>query len=467
MNQHPILDSLLAKLGLVRAEATAKKGPNDQTDGALISGRRDLVEVEDRLNSILSQHQAAVEDRVFIISLEPCRAKYGDAWEKTREKVHETVRSILTNRLSKQDMFLRRDDDTFLVVFGAIGHREAQVKCTIIGEEILQRLVGRQAINDLIDIKTVTVEENGTINLKALPNLDVLLEYVALHLDEDRPTPDSAAEEFPAHVAGSGLEDLRFVFRPMLAVRTKVISTFLCIPVRAVQGRLCLSGYDVLGEHAQPRQYLDLDAASLRKSTVELERLGKRGEKSLVGIPVHFETLADSRRRSEYVRLSDQLIGNRTDRVIFEVVGLPTGIPQVRLIDLISALRRHSRAVIGRFEIENRNFPAYRTSGLHAVGIDIYGSIKREDVLMREIDEFAQAARRNGLKSYLLGIRSISLYTAAIAAGYDYASGHALTSVAEAAEGAYVYRMEMPYISMVDAGQPPGAGAEDDDDDTL
>jgi hypothetical protein len=266
-------------------------------------------------------------------------------------------------------------------------------------------------------------------------------------------------------------DGIRYIFRPMLAVRTKIISTFLCIPIRTVQGRLCVSGYEVLGTQTpHPGQYLALDICTLRRVGLELSRMGKTSEKSLVGIPVHFETLADLRRRREYIRRSDEVIGSHQDRVVYEIVGLPDGIPQVRLVDLVSSLRPIARAVIARFTPEHRDFPAFRTAGLHAVGIDVYGTVKREETLMREMESFATAANQNRLKTYVLGIRSISLYTAAVASGFDYAAGHALTSIAEAAEGAYVYRLETPYLSVLDpSGKDalPSFSDTDSDSDLL
>ena len=418
-----------------------------------------------RLDSILGQHHTAVEDRVFLINLDRCRSRFGDKWERAQDKVHETIRSIMVARLSDQDMYIRRDSESYLLVFGSLSRKEAQLKCIIIGEEILRRLAGRESVNELVDIKTVQVADDGKVQFKDLPRIENLLEEVAEQIDQFDAADNVDNSSARANVAG--FDNVKFIFRPMLAVRTKMISTFMCIPIRGLKGRLCVSGYDVLGEHAGPGQFLELDLVTLEKVAFELSRLGERRQKSLVGLPVHFESLADLRRRTRYLHQCSESIGGDVDRVVFEVVGLPDGIPQVRLVDLVSSLRPHCRAVIARFTPEHRNFPAFRTSGLHAVGIDIYASLKREDALMGEMDDFAQAANRNKLKTYVSGIRSISLYTAAVAAGYDYAAGHALTSISDTAEGAYIYRMETPYLSALEneAGTKPTY--QDGDDDLL
>ena len=464
MTDQRILDSVLAKLGLARitSDTPAPADPPSGSRPGVISGKRSR-EIENRLDFILGQHHSAVEDRVFLIKLDRCREKFGKKWEQVQTKIHETVRSIMATRLSDQDMYIQRDSESYLIVFGSLTRKEAQFKCTIIGEEILRRLVGRESVNDLVDIKTVQVADDGKVRFKDLPRIENLLEEVAEQVDhfETAGKVDHASTQ--AKIAGC--DSIRFIFRPMLAVRTKMISTFMCIPIRTLRGQLCVSGYDVLGDHAIPGQFLELDLVVLEKVAYELNRLGEKREKSLVGLSVHFETLADLRRRTRYLHRCSESIDGNADRVVFEVVGLPDGIPQVRLVDLVSSLRPYARAVIARFTPEHRNFPAFRTSGLHAVGIDIYASLKREDVLMREMDNFAQAANRNKLKTYVSGIRSLSLYTAVVAAGYDYAAGHALTSISDAAEGAYIYRMETPYISALeneDGGLPTFSDHSDD-----
>lgn len=466
MTDRRILDGVLAKLGLARIGGNTPSPVDEPTSKTgNIAPDKHSRELESRLDAILGHHHSAVEDRVFLINLDRCRSKFGDKWERAQEKVHETIRSIMESRLSGQDMYIRRDSESYLVVFGSLSRKEAQVKCTIIGEEILRRLAGRESVNDLIDIKTVQVAQDGKVHFKDLPPIDNLLEELTEHIDSFKSSEETDQTASQAKIVG--LDNLRFIFRPMLAVRTKIISTFICIPTRPLKGRLCVSGYDVLGEHAVPGQFLELDLMTLEKVAFELNRLGERREKSLVGLPVHFETLADLRRRTQYLHRCGKGIDGNVDRIVFEVVGLPDGIPQVRLVDLVSSLRPHCRAVIARFTPEHRNFPAFRTSGLHAVGIDIYASLKREDVLMREMESFAQAANQNKLKTYVSGIRSISLYTAAVAAGYDYAAGHALTSISDAAEGAYIYRMETPYLSALESDGDEKPAYQDQDDDIL
>ena len=84
---------------------------------------------------------------------------------------------------------------------------------------------------------------------------------------------------------------------------------------------------------------------------------------------------------------------------------------------------------------------------------------------MERIDAFAAAAKQHRLRCYVTGIRSISLYTAAVTSGFDYVGGHALTPVVRDVGDISGYRLDAPYLSLMDAaggreGRPGGGTHE-------
>ena len=133
-------------------------------------------------------------------------------------------------------------------------------------------------------------------------------------------------------------------------------------------------------------------------------------------------------------------------RIVFEMVGLPENIPQPRILELSAVLRNHSRAIIARFSPEHGNFPAYRAAGLHAVGIDVFSMGKTENMMVKDMEKFVKNAKQNELKTYIHGIRSISLLTAAISIGFDYLDGYALGSVVDQAQDIRGFSMADAYL---------------------
>ena len=474
----PVLTALLGKLGLMVGREPDRDAKKAVPEPQRADGTDPQVEAfSKQIDAVLGRHKTAVHDRTFLISLDKVRDKLGPKWDSVREKVHDTVRAIIEHHLTPHDLYTQYDDLSFLVVLSGREAKEAQLRCTLISEEILRRLVGRQTAAQVIDIKVVRMSEDRNLRFDDLPAIDTLLsDYFLANNARDgtkAPKPDRARSVKP--VAGGaddtdprpkkptggrqadkvlGLFESEFIFRPLLAVRTKVVSTFMCIPVRARRGGY-VSGYEVLGDPSEPRHVLELDMLTMNHAADALRMLQQTRKRSLMALPVHFETLADSGRRARYVSQCANLFSATANRVVFEIVGLPDGIPQARLVDLASALRPNCRAVMARFDLEHTSFPAFRTAGLHAVGVDVYSTEKNETTVMAQLDRFIDSAKRNQLRTYVLGVRSISLYTVAVTAGVDYLAGYALTAVARSAEDVYAFRLDMPYMALLEASTTP------------
>ena len=103
---------------------------------------------------------------------------------------------------------------------------------------------------------------------------------------------------------------------------------------------------------------------------------------------------------------------------------------------------------------EHKNFTAFGLAGLHSVGMDVFETEKSEKEIMNEMSEFVFNARKNQLKTFIQGVRSISLFTAAVTTGFDYISGYALSSVLESAEDVHAFKLDMPYLSLLQPVQP-------------
>ncbi len=476
----PVLTALLKTLGFPAGarQKRAASVPTDPKTPEKVDPR--VARFERQIDKILDQRQAGLDDRVFLISIRKVRDAMGAKWPHTEARVHETVERIIDQHLTPRDLYIRYDDLSYLVVLSGSTKQKAQLKCTLIGEEILKRLLGRQTVSELIDIKVAKSSDGQETLFHDLPPLTSLIEGLMntgridqagaadgpAQMTSEAAQPERHQEKIEVQAAEkkgieertgrtrpgpvAGLFEVDYVFRPLLAVRTKVMSTFMCIPIRPRKGGFD-SGYEVLGDPRNPAHILELDIQTLKAVSAALTMLNKTKKRSLLALPVHFETLADNRRRTQYVGLCAREFAGLANRVVFELVGLPNGIPQGRLLEFVSVLRPTCRAVLARFAPDHTSFPAFRTAGLHAVGIDVYSPDQGETALMAQMDRFVDAAKKSQLKAYVLGVRTISLYTTAVTNGFDYLAGYALTSVARSAEDIYAFRPEMPYLALIQA----------------
>jgi hypothetical protein len=94
---------------------------------------------------------------------------------------------------------------------------------------------------------------------------------------------------------------------------------------------------------------------------------------------------------------------------------------------LVAGLRRATREVVLRLPLDHTDFGRVLAAGARTVGGDLRGHAWPHARAMRGLADFGKAARSAGLKCYVLGINTQPLAIAAIAAGFDYLAGNAVS----------------------------------------
>jgi hypothetical protein len=378
-----------------------------------------------------------VEGHLFMLSLASVVKACGPRWDAVGHNAHTLAEGILRDRLGKTDVFVRYDDVTYLLAFSQLGMEAATIRAMALAQMLTSLLMGSQPAATVGVLRAVRGKGD-----------DIHFEPVG------QPTLTIPGGNHHAVLGGGGLlpPDLNFVFRPLLTAKTMVLSTFHCIPTAPRHSDGFKSGYELAPDSLA---ILALDRAVLHRVAYELERLGGENSPGLLSLPVHYESLATPSRRRDFAALCTSEFGHAGgQRVIFELAGLPQGVPQSQLVELVASLRPHSKAVLARLQPEQTAFPAFRQAGIHAVGIDIYSAAEPEEVLFPKLDAFVAAASLAGLKTYCHGIRSLSLYSAAIAAGFDYVDGHAITHAVEAPKKALHYPLDLPFRQKLGRKKP-------------
>ena len=402
----------------------------------------DLNAFETRLDKILKSHRGEdMKDQVYLIDLSKIRERLGSKWDHAVDKIHIKADSIFKAQVTTNDLYIRRDDVTYLLVFDGLPRLQGHLKANMLNEEIARALVGVEEAAQMTCVKDVVIDEHGDVTVVNTPGKDQLIAEMISKADLER-TKQTTSTHYQSPMM---LEDVDFIYRPMLVTRTRVVSTYVCIPVHKGKGDQYTSGYDVLSGAPTPEEIFELDHLTQHIAATELEKMFATHSRSLIALPVHFETLASVKRRMKYLTNIETAMDSHPERIVFEMVGLPENIPQPRILELTSALRSHSRAIIARFSADHGNFPAYRTAGLHAVGIDVFNPAKPEKMLIKDMETFVANAKQNQLRTYAHGVRSVSLLTATICAGFDYLDGYALSSVASGALDVKGFSLSAPY----------------------
>lgn len=433
--------------------------PGQSRTAQTATSAEDVVRITAQLERVLDQHPD-VGGHLFLLDFHDAKRAMGKDWDASTVSIHNKIEDIIANHLAPYDMQIKKDDQTYLVLLPSLNSDEGQIKAQMISEEIATALLGAAGKNR-VGVKILTTAASGHLKAKATTPMPTMLDKVSSRLDAMPASAPGAAGraargapmapvEYETAPASRTLENLSYIFRPLLSVKSKIISTYLCIPIKEVAPGHFLSGYGAISPSGHLSEVSELDLAACDKVAEELQVLTVTNKRSLLGLPVHFSTLTDPYRRSAYLGKCHTHFSDNGHRLVFELNGLPDGVPEARLFEIVGLLKPTSRSVIARLPTSHTKFGRhFKDAGIHAVGVDVFNARLGETELLHQLDAFARNAQNFKLKTYISGVRSLSVFTAAITSGFDYIAGYALSKTAASAEDISQFRLDSIYISLL------------------
>jgi hypothetical protein len=391
------------------------------------------VGFNEQLKHLLEQtgQSTALSGRLFFIGLQKIKDRFGSEWERMAERAHRIARKTIERHLAPGDIFSAVQGVTFVIVFASLSKEQAQLKCVMIGDEIAKALLGENGA-ELLEVKAAVARIDGSFDLKSLPT--TVEGMMASLADENADGGVDAVEDasMPATVAAQALRQellggLKFAYRPMWDQTRNVISTYRCfglVPTSDVGSAMgdaeCAIGGD---DEATAR----LDEAVQQRVLTDLDDMMRDHRRLLLTLPVHFQTLASVARRRSYIGvLSGRLDAEARKLLVIDLAGVPDGVPQSRLVELITPLRQRCRGVMLRVALETADFTHVKGAGAAAVGCDIGSHPGPEFTLMQQMNRFNRAAAKVPVPTYLQGAQSLSQVAAALGAGFNYIDGEAV-----------------------------------------
>jgi hypothetical protein len=406
----------------------------------------------ERIKILLSQsgQTSLLSGRVNMIGLHKIKERFGENWEKFADRADRIARNTIERHLVSGDIYTCLHRVVYVVVFARLSSHQAQVKCTLIADEIAKALLGEDGTN-LLTVKTSVKGIDGSFRLENIKLADKAggsdgeLEFVEQETEAAAAADKAAA---PAPAQANVLANLRFAYRPMWDNGRNVVSAYRCtaqVPsidkgAVAVDAGFIDAAIVVGNEAAVIHQ---LDEAVRGQVLKDLEALLRDNCSLLLSMPVHFETLGAVGRRRQYVEDLGKRLDDRARKLLLiEIQGVPQGVPPARLVEILAPLRAHCRAIMLQLRLDTADFGNVKGCGALAIGCDITGHPGPEFMLMQAMNRFARAiADRAGLPSYLHGANSLSMVTAALGAGFAYIDGDAVAKLIDHPRGLVDFRL--------------------------
>lgn len=436
-----------------------------------------------KLKQVLEKQHAIENARTYVVDLSAVREELAGKWEKLGAKIESTAATVIRRRLADEDVVAKLDGPAFMIVFGALDPGEAEVKCALLSEEVRERIVGKHPSvgNGAVGAGFVNLER-GTEATEI--DLDASVARIAqsrptLVVGADDPDDPSHRSRFPAKRDPAGQDEMfgqpavrwrtrtgtvrggrvpvplddddgaadapsadpldtsnfRFHYRPMWDVSRGVVTTFHCVLDRVPETDA--DGEPVDGEASDSR-IVDLDLAVLDHGLTDLRSMLETERRMLVSVPVHYATLgAPLRHRTRYVDRLRTVPDEARQLLLAEIVEVPSGALASRLLEIVEFIRPFLRSVMLRTDLDERDFSRLVGMRIFAAGVDVGGEVEDERDLIRAMQRFTKRAEGVGLRTYIRGLSSLSMTTAAICAGFDSVDGDAVASIVDAPEAMY------------------------------
>jgi EAL domain-containing protein (putative c-di-GMP-specific phosphodiesterase class I) len=191
------------------------------------------------------------------------------------------------------------------------------------------------------------------------------------------------------------------------------------------------AGYDILNDPNDVYEKAALDLRVLEHAATDSKTLARTKARSRITIPVHFSTLTQDQKGKEYLQKCRAFFGSNTNAISFEIVGLPERLAEYNFGSLVWQLRSITPYINARVTIDRSDFVDLRIAGVRGVCVDLYDDFRNEHQLLERLDRFTSTAHKEGLKTCISGIRTISLNTAAISCGADFVGGYPVSNTTQ------------------------------------
>jgi hypothetical protein len=253
------------------------------------------------------------------IGLEPIQEALGESWPAHKAKISDSAHSFIVNRLGGDDLLIRGGDG-FLVVFGSLNEREAEIEALQLTHALNEFFVGIElpASAPRVSVDTRSVDVADLV--RTLREAD----YV---------------EPAPRTVAAPDPSTLDWKFEPEWDVRGEAILGYGVAPVDRASGER-LAGYRFDPLHGRMPSMAAIDEQAFRMAEAAARQLAKDDKRARLTVPVHVTTLSNGPSRKALLDAIGECDRDLLRLRVLRISGVTPGFPRLYLEEMITQVRR-------------------------------------------------------------------------------------------------------------------------------
>ncbi|MDB5491720.1 MAG: hypothetical protein JWO78_1569 [Micavibrio sp.] len=395
-------------------------------------------ELEALCGKLFEKRTLVESGKIQLLGLSQVKKRIGrKRWPSMQSAIYDICNVSIRSHIGSSDLYIRYNDDNYLLVFAKTSPEESASKVALIAEDIRQRLFEEQGIKDVEILGNIETLTRDSINLDALLQGKVGVESV------ERPAAAKLrpvlkvveVEAFTAPKKRSSLFDLgvrpgNAPFRdvhylPVWDHARKRLIAYFCL-AKGPDADHPMEGHWAYYNGVSIAERAKFDAAVLTRVLIWMrdnpQKLGSFG----MICPVHYDTVLGGQGAKNYQALCQKIDNDDIkSRLLFMVMDMPSATPWFSLTQMIAPLKPFGRILCAHIpQFEQTDFTALRQAGFDNIGIVLppLGAGKRINIR----SFMTKAARSPTMKTFVLGVDDPFTVSQTIASGVRFLGGQAV-----------------------------------------
>ena len=384
-----------------------------------------------KLESFLEKDDIALSGRAQLISMLSMKEKVGDSWNSVKGRIASAFESSLESSCSPNDNLFKRSDEEYIAIFSS---QTAENKSPDDLSNICRNLmveVARKFLGEIEPDPDIARTIYGFKDGKFLFDREV-------REGPDRKKSGSAAkpEEQKSSVNDLFVSNERFdlLYRPNWSVSHETITTYsVHASAHDAQDNVRYD-YNVLKDKTALECLIGLDWLLLSDSIEIMEGLYINNFRTVYAIPVHYETVFSPERIKGYLLRCKKIPEELRKYVIFNLTGIPDGVPVTKLQMIISSLKPYCNSVQLECASLPRDCSKLVMPGLRYLKYRLPDKVPSDKSYWVKMAEFAISCKKNKLLSVITNVNSVEHLMITREIGVNFLSGDIIGNYCEIPE---------------------------------
>ena len=391
---------------------------------------------------------------VNVIEFDGLKLEAGARWPRICEGVYARLEVLLRTKLDPNDVFLRIGETAYLVTMPTTDPEDVSAICTRVSFDLHTSFLGQCGLGQL-HVNTVSCDDQDMLVLNRLPidRMIALADKVGI-LDMLGAQGTAVGAGFQTtettqtgltETAASPVAITAFAAAPATAPITIKYHyiPFWSVPNRAITGYACEPKLIFVSPHVQPVSISQLDAkeriqvevSALQTGIEKLSETLSTGNRFLMTAPISFDVFGAPTARMAILSTFKALPCDFRQYIAFIIYGVPPGVAQTRLANMVNALQSVCRSVSATIAPKSRVYASYQGIGLKAIGFDLREFTNQNRFRQHDAEQLAQFARQSNLGTFFAGVQSKTTLKYAQDANIQLLSGPAIAPPCSEPEG--------------------------------